>query len=260
MADNFLPLGTDFYTGPSLGDLGVGGYDYSSFPDLSNIFAQSAPAASAGGGGGLANIFGGVTRLAGSIGDIFRTTGVSTGIPALDIDEQMKDLKKLTEESTEKLDTRSEKTLSEIRDIFDEIRGLTGVATADAVQDYYKRFDNYMTAAMDQARKDLATQPDLTRQYDTLKTRIGDVRSSDLNLLNSQQFMDIAKRPQDYMSTTNVDAIKDVMTLGPEYRQHYSYSDPETQGLMRGRPNAVQEYASFFANSPEIRGMMEYKV
>jgi hypothetical protein len=173
---------------------------------------------------------------------------------------EIEQLEKIVGESTEKLDTRAVETLGQIRDIFDEIRGLTGVATQDAVQDYYKRFDDYMTVAMDQARADLATQPDLTRQYDTLKTRIGDVRSSDLNLLNSQQFMDIAKRPQDYMSKTDVNAIKDVMTLGPEYRQHYSYSDPETQGLIRGRPSAVQEYASFFANSPEVRGMMEYKV
>jgi len=113
---------------------------------------------------------------------------------------------------------------------------------------------------MDQARQDLATKPDLTRETDRLRAGISDIRSSDLNLLNSPQFMAIAKRPQDYMTATDVDAIKDVMTLGPEYRQHYSYADPETQSLIRGRPSAVQEYASFFANSPEVRGMMEYKV
>ena len=256
MATNYdIPFGTDLGI-----DLGTGYPQYSDFPDYSNIFSGTTPgpATSEGGGflGGLGNFIGknilpnlgSATRIAGAVGDIVRG------------DELMGQYKEIVGESTEKLDTRSQETLKEIRDIFDEIRGLTGVATQDAVQDYYKRFDDYMTVAMDQARADLATQPDLTRQYDTLKTRIGDVRSSDLNLLNSQQFMDIAKRPQDYMSKTDVNAIKDVMTLGPEYRQHYSYSHPETQGLMRGRPSAVQEYASFFANSPEVRGMMEYKV
>lgn len=242
MAETYIPFGADL-------DLGVnyGGYD---LPNYSSIFSQPSPGG--GGFGGfvtntlLPNI-GNVTRIAGAVGDI-----ASGG--------DLKRLEKTIDKSTKKLDTRSEETLKQIRDIFDEIRGLTGVATQDAVQDYYKRFDDYMTVAMDQARADLATQPDLTRQYDTLKTRIGDIRASDLNLLNSQQFMEIAKRPQDYMSQTDVEAIKDVMTLGPEYREHYSYADPETQGLIRGRPTAVQEYASFFANSPEVRGMMEYKV
>lgn len=256
MATNYdIPFGTDLGI-----DLGTGYPQYSDFPDYSSIFSGTTPgpASSEGGGflGGLGNFIGknilpnlgSATRIAGAVGDIVRG------------DELMDQLKEIVGESTEKLDTRAVETLGQIRDIFDEIRGLTGVATQDAVQDYYKRFDDYMTVAMDQARADLATQPDLTRQYDTLKTRIGDVRSSDLNLLNSQQFMDIAKRPQDYMSKTDVNAIKDVMTLGPEYRQHYSYSDPKTQGLIGGRPSAVQEYASFFANSPEVRGMMEYKV
>ena len=252
MAETYIPFGTDL-------DLGVNYGSYNDFPDYSSIFSGTTPgpATSEGGGflGGLGNFIGknilpnlgSATRIAGAVGDIARGG-------------DLKQLEKIVGQSTEKLDTRSKETLKEIRDIFDEIRGLTGVATQDAVQDYYKRFDDYMTVAMDQARADLATQPDLTRQYDTLKTRIGDVRSSDLNLLNSQQFMDIAKRPQDYMSKTDVNAIKDVMTLGPEYRQHYSYSDPKTQGLIGGRPSAVQEYASFFANSPEVRGMMEYKV
>lgn len=248
MAETYIPFGTDL-------DLGVNYGSYNDFPDYSSVFSGSTPGRATSGGGGLGGFvtntllpnLGNVTRIAGAVGDIARGGDI----------EQ---LEKIIGKSTEKLDTRAQETLGQIRDIFDEIRGLTGVATQDAVQDYYKRFDDYMTAAMDQARADLATQPDLTRQYDTLKTRIGDVRASDLNLLNSQQFMDIAKRPQDYMSQTDVNAIKDVMTLGPEYRQHYSYADPETQGLVRGRPTAVQEYASFFANSPEVRGMMEYKV
>jgi len=256
MASYDIPFGTDLGI-----DLGTDYPQYSDFPDYSDIFSGKPSETGAGGPGGgflggLGNFIsknilpnlGSATRIAGAVGDIVRG------------DELMDQYKEIVGESTEKLDTRAVETLGQIRDIFDEIRGLTGVDTKNAVQDYYKRFDDYMTVAMDQARADLATQPDLTRQYDTLKTRIGDVRSSDLNLLNSQQFMDIAKRPQDYMSKTDVNAIKDVMTLGPEYRQHYSYSDPETQGLIRGRPSAVQEYASFFANSPEVRGMMEYKV
>lgn len=248
MAETYIPFGTDL-------DLGVNYGSYNDFPDYSSVFSGSTPGTATSGGGGLGGFvtntllpnLGNVTRIAGAVGDIARGGDI-------------KQLEKIIGKSTEKLDTRAQETLGQIRDIFDEIRGLTGVATQDAVQDYYKRFDDYMTVAMDQARADLATQPDLTRQYDTLKTRIGDVRASDLNLLNSQQFMDIAKRPQDYMSQTDVNAIKDVMTLGPEYRQHYSYADPETQSLVRGRPTAVQEYASFFANSPEVRGMMEYKV
>ena len=250
MADTYIPFGAGIDLGSN-----YGGYN---FPDYSSIFTPPNSGGTSGdtsGGGGLGGFvtgtllpnLGNITRIAGAVGDIARGG-------------ELAQFQKAVDQSTKKLDTRALETLGQIRDIFDEIRGLTGVATQDAVQDYYKRFDDYMTVAMDQARADLATQPDLTRQYDTLKTRIGDVRSSDLNLLNSQQFMDIAKRPQDYMSKTDVNAIKDVMTLGPEYREHYSYADPETQGLIRGRPTAVQEYASFFANSPEVRGMMEYKV
>lgn len=194
---------------------------------------------------------GNITRLAGAVGDI---VGLFQGNRGLE------GLSNIVEQSTQKIDTRSEQTLNQVKSLIDEIRGVTGQATPDALKEYKDRFSDYMIEAMAQARADLATQPDLTRQFDTLQTRIGDIRSSDLNLLNSPQFMAIAKRPQDYMSTTDVDAIKDVMTLGPEYRQHYSYSDPETAGLISGPRNAIQEYASFFANDPNVRGMMEYKV
>lgn len=218
---------------------------------LSGKGALNPTSSSGGGFSKLLGNLGNVTRLAGAVGDVVGMFGGTRGIEGVT---------RAIEEAIPKIDTRSEQTLKQINSLIDEIRGLTGKSTPDAVKDYEKRFGDYMIAAMDQARQDLATQPDLTRQYDTLETRIGDIRSSDLNLLNSPQFMAIAKRPQDYMSTTDVDAIKDVMTLGPEYRQHYSYADPETQGLIRGRPSAVQEYASFFANSPEVRGLMEYKV
>jgi len=234
-------------------DLGVI-YDNFKLPnisDYSNTFSQPQPASGGKGLSSLLNNLGSVTRLAGAVGDVVGMFQGTRGIEGVT---------RAIEESIPKIDTRSEQTLNQVKSLIDEIRGLTGKSTPDAVKEYEKRFGDYMIEAMDQARQDLATQPDLTRQYDTLETRIGDIRSSDLNLLNSPQFMAIAKRPQDYMSTTDVDAIKDVMTLGPEYRQHYSYADPETQGLIRGRPSAVQEYASFFANSPEVRGLMEYKV
>jgi len=230
-------------------DLGIDYGALQNIPDYSNIFSQSS--SDGKGLSGLLGNLGNITRLAGAVGDV---VGLFQGTRGLE------GVTNTIGESIGKIDTRSQETLQQVKSLIDEIRGLTGKPTPDAVKDYEKRFGDYMIAAMDQARQDLATQPDLTRQYDTLNTRIGDIRSSDLNLLNSPQFMAIAKRPQDYMSTTDVNAIKDVMTLGPEYREHYSYADPETQGLIRGRPSAVQEYASFFANSPEVRGMMEYKV
>ena len=194
---------------------------------------------------------GNVTRLAGAVGDIIGLFRGTRGIEGVT---------RAIEESIPKIDTRSEQTLNQVKSLIDEIRDVTGDRTPDAYNRYLNQFGDYMAAAMDQARQDLATKPDLTRETDRLRAGISDIRSSDLNLLNSPQFMAIAKRPQDYMTATDVDAIKDVMTLGPEYRQHYSYADPETQSLIRGRPSAVQEYASFFANSPEVRGMMEYKV
>jgi hypothetical protein len=213
-----------------------------------------------GGGGGSSNIYkdilGGITgieRIAGSVKDI---SAMSQGYAS----PTLQYLEQYYNQAAQKLDDRSSKTLQQIQDTFERIAGLTGVSTSDAVQDYYNRFSDYMDTAYKQAREDLATQPDLTKQYKDLSSRISDIRSSDLNLLNSPQYMQIAKSPQSYMSSVDTAAIKDVMDLGPQYRDRYSYADPQTQSLMRGRPDAVAEYAKFFASSPDIKGMMDYQV
>lgn len=204
----------------------------------------------------LDQVLKGVQGVGGILGSIGQIGSMARGFPS----QTAEFLNQQQQKSTEDIDQRASTTLQQIKDIFSEIGGLTGVSTQDAVQDYYNRFSDYMDKAYAQAREDLNVQPDLTKQYQDLATRIGDIRSSDLNLLNSPQYMAIAKAPQNYMSSVDTAAIKDVMDLGPQYRDRYSYSDAQTQSLMRGRPDAVSEYAAFFANSPDIKQMMEYKV
>ena len=45
--------------------------------------------------------------------------------------------------TTEELDRRAADTLQQIRDVFAEVGGLTGIGTADAVQSYMNRFKDY---------------------------------------------------------------------------------------------------------------------
>ena len=58
------------------------------------------------------------------------------------------------------------------------------------------------------------------------------------------------------MAPIDANAIKNVMTLGPAYKDQYSYEDPESQKNIYGRHNAIRDIASFYDNDPNLSNFM----
>lgn len=159
-------------------------------------------------------------------------------------------------ESTRQLKEEQDRVYGQIQNIFTQLANLTGVSTENAVQDYYKRFSNYMDDAYAQGRSDLAADPNISKQYQQFGNRVKDIQNQ-YSLLSNPRFAQAYKAP-DAISPIDVDAIKGTMTLGPSYREQYSYQDPQTQKFISGRPDAVREIASFYANNPNVGDLMNY--
>lgn len=236
----------DFSGGFSMGDLGVDYGDY-------NV---NTPFTKAQSGGGFINQFGQfvnkagqlipqIGKIAGAVGDIARIG--SQGDPGIFNTNVQR-------ESTDKIKKEQEKTYADIQGVFKNIAGVTGVSTEDAVQQYYKQFSNAIEGLTAQGRSDLREDPDISKQYATLRNRITQDQTQYSNL-NNPRFA-AAYKAADAVASINPDAIKNVMTLGPAYKEQYSYEDPESQKNIYGRRNAIGDIASFYANDPNLNQYM----
>jgi hypothetical protein len=162
------------------------------------------------------------------------------------------------EETTEKLDQRAADTLQQIRDVFSEVGQLTGIGTADAVQNYMNRYKDYFEPTIAKYSENVyGFQPDITKSYTSAAGRIDDM-TKQYSLLNRPGYMEIAKNP----SVVKVDpsAITSIATdyyTSPQAAKNYDYSGPQTQALIRGRPGAIDEIASAYAN-PNVKALMSY--
>jgi hypothetical protein len=238
--DTFLPsAGSSTY-----------GYDFnprSQFPeDFYNTQSNS------GGGffdqfgrfiGGVNKAIPGISRTVGAVRDIINPQD-SPGVFNPNVQR----------ESTEKIKKEADETYAKIQDVFTRIAGTTGVSTEDAVQQYYKQFSDTMSGLTAQGRADLKEDPDISKQYAQLNVRIPEIQRQ-YSTLNNPRFAAAYKAP-DAVASIDTNAIKNVMTLGPAYKEQYSYEDPESQKNIYGRRNAIGDIASFYANDPSLSNFM----
>lgn len=113
-----------------------------------------------------------------------------------------------------------------------------------------------MDKAYTQGRTDLAADPNINKQYQQLGNRVKDIQTQ-YSLLSNPRFAQAYKAP-DAVTPIDVDAIKGTMTLGPSFAEHYSYQTPQSKEFIYGRPDAVREIASFYANNPNVSDLMNY--
>lgn len=163
------------------------------------------------------------------------------------------------EETTAYLKQEAADALAAIEERFANIAGLTGVPTKDAVQDYYKRYEDYFVPAKAQGRKDVYEfQPSLGSSYDTATDRIKEL-TTQYSLLRNPQFMEYAKNPPTV--EMDVASIKNVIDLeDPKFKTYYDYSGPQSSQFIYGKPETSQQQAAFYANSPQVKSLMTYNV
>ena len=248
---------------PGAGSPTYGTYDFlprSQFPEESisyNFYdAQSNP------GGGFFNKFGQfvnqagqfitpIGKLAGAVGDIARIGSQGdSGIFNPNVREK----------STKEIKEERDKTYADIQKVFGDIAGVTGVSTEDAVQQYYKQFSDTMDKLTTQGRADLDKDPDISKQYAQLNVRVPEIQKQ-YSALNNPRFA-AAYKAAGAVDPVDTNAIKNVMTLGPAYKEQYSYEDPESKRNIYGRDgrdgrrNAMEDIASFYANDPNLNNSL----
>lgn len=236
----------DFSGGFSIGDLGVDYGDY----NVNNPFAKAQS------GGGFINQFGQFVNKAGQlIPQIGKIAGAARDIAGVGAQNDPGIFNpEFVKASTEKIDTRSAETFDKIGQVFKNIAGVTGVSTEDAVRQYTEAFPRALEAITTQGIAGLREKPDISEQYATLRNRITQDQTQYSNL-NNPRFA-AAYKAADAVASIDPNAIKNVMTLGPAYKEQYSYEDPESQKNIYGRRNAIGDIASFYANDPNLNQYM----
>ena len=166
--------------------------------------------------------------------------------------------KEYIEETTKELDRRAAETLQGIQDVFADIGGLTGIGTADAVKSYMDRYKDYFEPTIAKYSENVyGFQPDITQSYTTAAGRIDDM-AKQYSLLNRSRYMEEATNPKTV--TVDPSAITDIANkfyATPQAAANYDYSGPQTQSMIRGRPGAINEIASAYAN-PNVKALMSY--
>lgn len=224
---------------PSTGGWG-GGFGV----DTSGLTGPSSPFGGGGSGflGGLAGAIPNLTRIAGGIGDIY-------SVATRGQDQQ---------KSIEQIQDWAKQTITDIQDVFGRIGDLTGLATEDARGEYYKDYANTMDKIWNQARADLDVDPRIDAPYDRLGGRIQDI-TKQYSLLRSPVYEAAYKAP-DAVAPIDTESIKNVMTLGPGFREQYSYKDPETQKLIKGGGDTLAAYTAALSSSPDVQRLMSYNI
>lgn len=211
--------------------------------DTSGTFGSGPSFTGAKGGvlGTIANAIPGLSRVAGGIGDIITTSQGGT---------QQQSINTIKEWMGE--------TLGQIREVYGRLADLTGLPTEEARGEYYKDFSDTMDKIYTQAREDLATDPRIDAPYDRLGGRIQDI-TKQYSLMRSPDYERAFKAP-DAVAPINPEAIKGVMTLGPAYREQYSYTDPQTQSLIKGGKDSLAAYTAALSSSPDVQRLMSYNI
>jgi len=191
---------------------------------------------------GLAGAIPNLTRIAGGIGDIYSIATQG----------------QRQQQSIDQIQDWAKQTLSDIQDVFGRIGDLTGLPTEEARGEYYKDYSDTMDKIWNQARADLDVDPRIDAPYERLGGRIQDI-TKQYSLLRNPVYEAAYKAP-DAVAPIDTDSIKNVMTLGPSFREHYSYSDPETQKLIKGGGDTLAAYAAALSSGPDVQRLMTYNI
>jgi hypothetical protein len=172
-------------------------------------------------------------------------------------------VKQQTRESRRELDERASDTLKQIREIFSNISGLTGVSTPDAVQQYYDTASRYFEDALGRGREDVyGFEPRGISESASVAKGMIDPALDQYSLMNRGGFMSQALNP----SVVEVDPSKIFGSLDYSAKGYgtsnplLDYRDAASQAMIQGRRGAIEQQADFYANNPNVKGLMTYNV
>jgi hypothetical protein len=190
-----------------------------------------------------------LTRLAGNLGVLF-----GGGSSAFDIEESLKDLKKMRKQTRRQTDTR-------IENIYPELTGMTG---PDAIKKYIEEFADTSSMYTAQGRADLGISPDLSTEFNRFNNRVQNIQNQYSLANRLGGYERLALDPP--VVSMDVSAIRDTADwvdptsgqLKDKYTAMYNYSSPQTKQFLYGARNTADAIGRYYNTSGDVSGLMSY--
>jgi hypothetical protein len=228
-----------------------GPFGTESIPGSESVLGNLSGTGALGGGGGgdflgalggLSNVF----RLAGTVGNLF-----SPGTAGIDTQASVKQLNKMSKRTTRKIDER-------IANIYPALTGMTG---EEALNKYYDAFANTVKDVVAQGRSDLTMDPDISKQYNLLNTRIDDIQNqySLANRLGGYEklALDPAVVSMDVGSIRKA-ADWTAPEIASQYGMMMDYSGPQASKFIYGNRGTADAVGRYYNTSGDVAGLMNY--
>ena len=191
------------------------------------------------GQGNFSNIF----RLAGTVGNLIG--------PGFDIEASTKALDKRAKETESKIDER-------ISNIYP---GLTGMTGEEALNKYYDAFANTVANVSAQGRADLGIDPDISKQYNQLNTRVQNIQDQYSLAGRLGGYEQLALDPA--VVSMDVGSIRKAADwTAPEIASQYGmlmdYSGPQASKFIYGNRGTADAIGKYYNTSGDVAGLMNY--
>jgi hypothetical protein len=184
-----------------------------------------------------------LSRLAGTVGNFIG--------PGFDV-----------EASTEALDERAKKTKRQINKRISNIYpGLTGMTGEEALNKYYDNFANTVANVSAQGRADLGIDPDISKQYNQLNTRIQNIQDQYSLAGRLGGYEKLALDPA--VVSMDVGSIRSAADwTAPEIASQYGmlmdYSGPQASKFIYGNRGTADAIGKYYNTSGDVAGLMNY--
>ena len=191
------------------------------------------------GQGNFSNIF----RLAGTVGNLIG--------PGFDIEASTKALDKRAKETESKIDER-------ISNIYP---GLTGMTGEEALNKYYDAFANTVANVSAQGRADLGIDPEISKQYNQLNTRVQNIQDQYSMAGRLGGYEQLALDPA--VVSMDVGSIRKAADWSaPEIASQYGmmtdYSGPQASKFIYGNRGTADAIGKYYNTSGDVAGLMNY--
>lgn len=184
-----------------------------------------------------------LSRLAGTVGNLIG--------PGFDIEASTKALKKEQRKTTNKIDQR-------IENIYP---GLTGMTGEEALNKYYDAFANTVANVSAQGRADLGIDPEISKQYDRLNTRVQNIQDQYSLAGRLGGYEKLALDPA--VVSMDVGSIRSAADwTAPEIASQYGmltdYSGPQASKFIYGNRGTADAIGKYYNTSGDVAGLMNY--
>lgn len=189
----------------------------------------------------------------GDFSNVFRLAGTIGGLLGPNFDPRA---------STEQLKQESKKTTKQINkrigNIYPELTGKTG---AQSLTEAYENFANTVADVTARGRADLGIDPDISKQFNQLNTRVQDIQNQYSLGGRLGGYEKLALDPA--VVAMDIGSIRGASSwsapeIASQYGMFTDYSGPQASKFIYGGNNTAEAIGRYYNTSGDVAGLMNY--